>query len=85
METPSEGSSKDSMTAVKQVRQQLESCVEALHNAQLHLIASLQNLVPDIVSSRNLSLKAISSFNSRPFSPLPNANNLNLPNCPLAF
>ncbi|CDP20445.1 unnamed protein product [Coffea canephora] len=80
METPSEGSSKDSMTAVKQVRQQLESRVKALHNAQLHLIASLQNLVLDLVSSCNLSLKAISSFNSRPFSPLPNPNNLNLPN-----
>ncbi|XP_027085035.2 N(6)-adenosine-methyltransferase MT-A70-like [Coffea arabica] len=90
METPSEGSSEESMTAVKQVRKQLESRVETLHNAQLNLIASLQTLVPDLVSSLDLSLKAISSFNSRPFSPLPNplpnpnanANNLNLPKLP---
>lgn len=94
METPSEGSSEDSMAAVKQVRQQLESRVETLHNAQLHLIASLQTLVPDLVSSLDLSLKAICSFNSRPFTPLPyplpnpnpnpnhDPNNLNLPKLP---
>lgn len=89
METQSEGN-EDTMAAVKQVRQQLESRVETLHNGHIHLIASLQTLVPDIVSSLDLSLQAISSFNGRPFSPLPkplpnpNPKNVNIPKLPLA-
>lgn len=62
---------QEPLTAVKEVRQHLESRVETLHNAQIELIASLQTLVPDLVSSLDLSLKAISSFNGRPFTPLP--------------
>lgn len=69
MESQSDGN--DDMKAVKEVRQQLESRVETLTNAQIDLIASLQDLVPDLVSSLDLSLKVISSFNGRPFSPLP--------------
>ncbi|KAL3499164.1 hypothetical protein ACH5RR_038257 [Cinchona calisaya] len=64
---------EDAVTAIKQVRQQLESRVETLHNTHIHLIASLQTLVPDLVSSLDLSLKAISAFDPRrSFSPLPN-------------
>ncbi|OIT20364.1 PREDICTED: N6-adenosine-methyltransferase MT-A70-like [Nicotiana attenuata] len=76
METHSDGT--DEITAVKELRQQHETRIQTLHNAQLELIASLQTLVPDIVSSLDLSLKTISSFNGKPFAPLPNP----LPNTP---
>lgn len=59
------------MAIVKEKRQQLESRVDALHKLQLDFIASLQTLVPDIVSSLDLSLKVVSAFNGRPFTPLP--------------
>lgn len=78
------------MTAIKEVRQQLESRVETLHNAHIDLVASLQTLVPDLVSSLDLSLKAISSFSGRSFSPLPNPlpnpnpKNVNFPKLPLS-
>lgn len=76
METQSEGN--EEMANIKDIRQQLESRIDTLHNAQLNLIASLQTIVPDIVSSLDLSLKVVSSFNGRPFNPiptpLPNAN-----------
>ncbi|VFQ79033.1 unnamed protein product [Cuscuta campestris] len=61
----------DETAAAKELRQQLESRAASVHNAQLDLIASLQNLVPNIVSSIDLSLKAISCFSGRPFVPLP--------------
>ncbi|CAN4127893.1 unnamed protein product [Withania somnifera] len=70
METQSDGS--DEISAVKELRQQHEARIQTLHNAQLELIASLQTIVPDIVSSLDLSLKTISSFNGKPFIPLPN-------------
>ncbi|KAA8526099.1 hypothetical protein F0562_007801 [Nyssa sinensis] len=69
METQSDGN--DDMVALKGLRQQLASRVDTLHNAQLDLIASLQTLVPDIVSSLDLSLEVVSAFNGRPFTPLP--------------
>lgn len=56
---------------IKETREKLESRIGTLHNAQLDLIASLQTLVPDIVSSLDLSLKVVSSFNGRPFTPIP--------------
>ncbi|CAH9124941.1 unnamed protein product [Cuscuta epithymum] len=70
MDAQSDGGN-DEMTAVKELRQQLESRAANVHNVQLDLIASLQNIVPDIVSSLDLSLKAISCFSGRPFVPLP--------------
>lgn len=76
METHSDGT--DEISAVKELRQQHETRIRTLHNAQLELIASLQTIVPDIVSSLDLSLKTISSFNGKPFIPLPNP----LPNAP---
>ncbi|GER43669.1 N6-adenosine-methyltransferase MT-A70-like [Striga asiatica] len=53
-----------------ETRQQLESRVDTLHSAQLDLISSLQTAVPDLVSSLDLSLRAISAFNNAPFTPL---------------
>ncbi|KAK2981908.1 hypothetical protein RJ640_019128 [Escallonia rubra] len=69
METQSDGN--EDMAAVKDMRQQIESRVDTLHNAQLDLIASLQTLIPDIASSIDLSVRVISAFNHRPFTPLP--------------
>lgn len=76
METHSDGT--EEIAAVKELRQQHETRIQTLHNAQLELIASLQTIVPDIVSSLDLSVKTISSFNGKPFTPLPNP----LPNAP---
>ncbi|CAA0843237.1 N6-adenosine-methyltransferase MT-A70-like [Striga hermonthica] len=66
---PSEAD-EDPVTAIKETRQQLESRVDTLHTAQLDLISSLQSVVPDLVSSLDLSLRAISVFNHKPFTPL---------------
>lgn len=69
MESQTDGN--NDMKAIKEVRQQLESRVDTLTNAQVDLISSLHDIVPDLVSTLDLSLKVISSFNGRPFSPLP--------------
>ncbi|KAL1548053.1 mRNA (2'-O-methyladenosine-N(6)-)-methyltransferase [Salvia divinorum] len=64
---------EEPMTIIKEMRQQLESRADSLHSVQLDLIASLQttNLVPGLVSSLDLSLKAISAFHPhKPFTPL---------------
>lgn len=61
---------EDSIPGIKEMRQQLESRADTLHTTQLDLIASLQTLVPDLVSSLDLSLRAISAFNHKPFTPL---------------
>ncbi|KAK4389856.1 N6-adenosine-methyltransferase MT-A70-like [Sesamum angolense] len=61
---------EDSIPAIKEMRRQLESRMDTLHTTQLDLIASLQSLVPDLVSSLDLSLKAISGINNKPFTPL---------------
>ncbi|CAK9178765.1 unnamed protein product [Ilex paraguariensis] len=72
MESQSQSEGADNNIAtVKDMRQQLESRVQNQRNSQLDLIASLQTLVPDIVSSLDLSLKVISTFNARPYTPLP--------------
>lgn len=76
MEAQSDGRNEE-MAAAKEMRQQLESRATTVHNAQLDLIASLQNLVPNIVSSIDLSLKAISCFSGRPFIPLPDTLSAN--------
>ncbi|KAH6772410.1 mRNAadenosine methylase [Perilla frutescens var. frutescens] len=63
---------EESISVIMEMRQQLESRADNLHCAQLDLIASLQtsSLVPDLVSSLDISLKAISAFNYKPFTPL---------------
>ncbi|KAI3501478.1 hypothetical protein L1887_29347 [Cichorium endivia] len=71
METQSE--STDEIANIKEIRQQIQSRIETLRNSQLEIISSLQyGVVPDITSSLNLHLKVVSSFNGRPFTPLPN-------------
>ncbi|GAB4834627.1 hypothetical protein Ancab_032890 [Ancistrocladus abbreviatus] len=69
---------RNDIATLRERCQQLESRIESRRNEQLELISSLQTLVPDLVSSLNLSLQLISSFNHRPFTPLspppPNPN-----------
>ncbi|KAK1438548.1 hypothetical protein QVD17_04357 [Tagetes erecta] len=69
METQSE--TTDETANIKEIRQQIESRIETLRNSQLEIISSLQYSIPDIVSSLDLHLKVVSSFNGRPFIPLP--------------
>ncbi|EEF43426.1 N6-adenosine-methyltransferase MT-A70-like [Ricinus communis] len=76
METQSDGtfnSSDDtsSVSTIKTLRSRLESRIETQHNSQLDLIASLRSLVPNIVSSLDVSLQIVSSFNYKPFTPTP--------------
>ncbi|EYU21260.1 hypothetical protein ABFS82_09G129400 [Erythranthe guttata] len=63
-------SNEDSISAIKEMKQQLESRAETLHTTQLDIIASLETLAPGIVSSLDLSLKTISAFNDKPYTPL---------------
>ncbi|WCJ26609.1 N6-adenosine-methyltransferase catalytic subunit [Euphorbia peplus] len=60
-----------SISTIKRLRSQLESRIETQHTAQLDLLSSLQTLIPNIVSSLDLSLQIVSSFNHKPFSPTP--------------
>ncbi|KAK6162223.1 hypothetical protein DH2020_002064 [Rehmannia glutinosa] len=90
MEGLSSEANEDSISAIKEMRQQLESRVDTLHTTQLDLISSLQSVVPDLVSSLDLSLKAISVFNDKPFTPLaqilpskPNLTKSHIPKLPL--
>ncbi|KAG6481683.1 probable N6-adenosine-methyltransferase MT-A70-like [Zingiber officinale] len=62
----------DDIESVKRLRQQMEDAVASRRQSQLDLISSLQNIVPDLVSSMDASRRIISAFNSRPFSPTPN-------------
>ncbi|CAI9093391.1 OLC1v1028889C1 [Oldenlandia corymbosa var. corymbosa] len=73
LQSSAPASAEDPLAAVKEAKKQLETRVDTLHEAQVELISSLQTLVPDIVSSLDLSLHIISTFNQgRPFVPLPN-------------
>ncbi|CAI9274597.1 unnamed protein product [Lactuca saligna] len=64
--------STDEIANIKEIRQQIQSRIETLRNSQLEIISSLQyGVVPDITSSLDLHLKVVSSFNGRPFTPLP--------------
>ncbi|XP_052209531.1 N6-adenosine-methyltransferase MT-A70-like [Diospyros lotus] len=76
MESQSDGN--EEMATIKEMRHHLESRADAVHDVQMDIIASLQTLVPDIVSSLDLSLTIVSAFNGRPFTPLspplPNPN-----------
>ncbi|KAJ4840910.1 hypothetical protein Tsubulata_001103 [Turnera subulata] len=80
MENKSDNNSKDggggggedtTVKTVKQLRSELETRIEAQHKTQLDLLASLQTLVPDIVSSLDLSLRIVSTFTNKPFTPTP--------------
>nr|XP_010919307.1 probable N6-adenosine-methyltransferase MT-A70-like [Elaeis guineensis] len=76
------GGGGDDVTALKEMRRQLEDSIEARRQAQQDLIVSLQTLVPDLVSSLDISLRIISAFNHRPFYPTPNPNPNPNPNTP---
>ncbi|KAF3670326.1 N6-adenosine-methyltransferase MT-A70-like [Capsicum annuum] len=69
MEPHSDGA--DELTAIKELRQQHETRIQTLRNAQLELIASLQTKIPNIASSLDLSLQTISTITGKPFTPLP--------------
>ncbi|KAH7513675.1 hypothetical protein FEM48_Zijuj11G0006100 [Ziziphus jujuba var. spinosa] len=72
METQSDGNKDTAISTIKDLRQQLQSRAQSQRTAQLELLASLQaQLVPNIVSSIDLSLQVVSSFNNRPFAPTP--------------
>ncbi|GAB2296222.1 hypothetical protein Dimus_030350 [Dionaea muscipula] len=62
------------MAFLKETRQRLEARLQTRRNNQQELIASLKTLLPDLVSSLNLSLQLISTFNHRPFTPLSSTN-----------
>ncbi|KAJ6833192.1 putative N6-adenosine-methyltransferase MT-A70-like [Iris pallida] len=64
----------DDIAAMSCLRQQLEDTIGSHRATQLELLSSLQTLVPGLLSSLDLSLALISSFNSRPFLPTPNPN-----------
>ncbi|KAI6701951.1 hypothetical protein NL676_011087 [Syzygium grande] len=66
-----EGAAAAAAATVKDMASQLESRIHSTSNAQLQLLASLQTLFPDLVPSIDLSLKVVSAFNHRPFTPVP--------------
>ncbi|KAF5734963.1 N6-adenosine-methyltransferase MT-A70-like [Tripterygium wilfordii] len=71
MDAQMENIEENALSTIKTVRSQLESRIETQRAAQFELLASLQYQIPDMVSSIDLSLKVISSFNHRPFTPTP--------------
>ncbi|KAI4299731.1 hypothetical protein L6164_033162 [Bauhinia variegata] len=75
METQSDGNryQDNSIASIKLIRQQLETRIESQHKTQLELLSSIQasSIIPNIVSSLDLSLKVLSCFNQRPFTPTP--------------
>ncbi|KAJ6820226.1 putative N6-adenosine-methyltransferase MT-A70-like [Iris pallida] len=70
----SPSSSAGEIAAMKELRQQLEESIDSRRLSQQDLFSSLQALVPNLLSSLDLSLSLISAFNSRPFTPTPNPN-----------
>ncbi|KAJ4953890.1 hypothetical protein NE237_030722 [Protea cynaroides] len=69
MEAQSDGN--DDIASIKEMRQRLESRIGNRRLAQQDLIASLQTVVPDIVSSLDISLKLVSAFNGRQYTSTP--------------
>ncbi|CAN1259693.1 N6-adenosine-methyltransferase MT-A70-like [Linum perenne] len=67
--TNTEPNSKSS--TIKSLTTELESRIQAQRSTQLNLLSSLQTLVPNIVSSLDLSLQIVSSFNGKSFTPTP--------------
>ncbi|XP_047341303.1 N6-adenosine-methyltransferase MT-A70-like [Impatiens glandulifera] len=69
METQADAN--EEMTRIKDMHQQLKTRIDTAQSAQLELIASLQTLDPSMVSSIDLSMKVLSSYNGIPYTPLP--------------
>ncbi|KAL6179879.1 hypothetical protein ACLB2K_046550 [Fragaria x ananassa] len=71
-ETQSGGKDDTAVSAVKAMRQDLETRIETQRATQLELLSNLQSeLDLAIVPTIDLSLKVLSSFNHRPFTPTP--------------
>lgn len=64
-------SNEDAIAGIKDIRQELEARIESQHKAHMEILASIQSIIPNLVSSLDLSLKVVSSFNQRPFAPTP--------------
>ncbi|GLU17568.1 hypothetical protein SLE2022_339290 [Rubroshorea leprosula] len=62
---------EDTIATIKSLRAQLETRIQSQHTTHLDLLASLQHLDPDIIPTVDRSLRLLSSFNHRPFSPTP--------------
>ncbi|KAE8683907.1 putative N6-adenosine-methyltransferase MT-A70-like [Hibiscus syriacus] len=60
---------EDTVATIKSIRTQLETRIQQQRATQLDLLASLQSLDPNIVPTLDLSLRFVSAFNRRPFSP----------------
>ncbi|KAL5726833.1 mRNA (2'-O-methyladenosine-N(6)-)-methyltransferase [Ranunculus cassubicifolius] len=75
METKSDGND-DIITSIKEIRKQLESRIESQRLIQHQRIASLQTLVPDLISTLDLSLQVVSNFNGLHYTPSPIPENL---------
>ncbi|KAB2054362.1 hypothetical protein ES319_A12G250300v1 [Gossypium barbadense] len=69
MESNSGG--EDTVATIKSIRTQLETRIQDQHATHLDLLASLQTLDPNIVPTLDLSLRFVSAFNRRSFSPTP--------------
>lgn len=70
METQSDGN-EDAIATIKDIRQQLEARIDSQHKAHMEVLGNIQAIIPNLVSSLDLSLKVVSSFNHRPFAPTP--------------
>lgn len=62
---------QDDVVSVKEMRQQLQDRIDSRRVEQQQLLSSLQSIVPDLVSSLDLSLKIVSAFNGRTYTPNP--------------
>ncbi|KAM1851130.1 hypothetical protein ACFX13_015238 [Malus domestica] len=72
METQSEGGDEATIAGIRTMTQQLEARMESQRTTQLELLSYLQSqIVPTIVPTIDLSLKVLSAFNDRPFTPTP--------------
>ncbi|CAN6480652.1 unnamed protein product [Victoria cruziana] len=68
---PSATADGDDAAAFKEKRLRLEESIENSRRDQDDLIASLQSIVPDLISSLDLSLRVVSAFKSFPPNPNP--------------
>ncbi|AES67837.1 putative N6-adenosine-methyltransferase MT-A70-like protein [Medicago truncatula] len=57
----------------------LKARIETQHKSHMYMLSSVQSVIPNFVSSLDLSLKVLSSFNHRPFAPTPPLTNFNPP------
>ncbi|KAI0499836.1 hypothetical protein KFK09_018044 [Dendrobium nobile] len=68
------GGDVDDVAVLKEMRLQLVDAIDARRAVQQDLLSAIQTLVPDIASSLDISLRVISAFTGRSFSPFPKPN-----------